>query len=170
MTRFILHVRASRKLSFFFAEEGGSGANRTRAFSVKEKYLMLYSIQSQRLYRFRHRGCWDRRSFGPYFRFQLAILQCSKRQGPCLLHMSNAHTPYSSDLYGDVLHEGITDDADKGRCHPTLRWTVITWLHPVEYVYGNRPEGSRVPAGESTWTYRFDVTRYCMMHLLTKST
>ncbi len=37
---FILHVKPSRKLCFFFAEEGGSGANRTRAFSIKEKYAI----------------------------------------------------------------------------------------------------------------------------------
>ncbi len=111
---FILHVRAPRKLRLFFVEEGGLGASRTRAFSVEEKYLMPYtcSIQRQRLYRFRHQGCWDRRSFGPYFRSQLTILQCSKRQGPCLLHMSNANTPHSSEFYGDVLHERITHQGD----------------------------------------------------------
>ncbi len=38
-------------------------------------------------YCFRHQGSWDRRPFGPYFRSRLAILQCSKRQGPCLLQV-----------------------------------------------------------------------------------
>ncbi len=37
----------------------------------------------------------------------LAILQCSKRQDPCLLQLSNTRTPYSSEFYDDVLHEGI---------------------------------------------------------------
>ncbi len=49
-----------------------------------------------------------RRPFGPNFRSQLAILQCSKWQGSCLLLVSNTHTPYSCEFYGDVLHEGIT--------------------------------------------------------------
>ena len=66
-----------------------------------------YCIQSQRLYCFRHQGCWNRRQFGPHFMSLLAILQCSKKQGPCLLQVSNTHTPCSSEFYGDVLHEGI---------------------------------------------------------------
>ena len=32
--------------AFSFTEERGSGAIRTQAFSVEEKYPMLYSIQS----------------------------------------------------------------------------------------------------------------------------
>ena len=95
---------------FFFwggGEEGGLSAIRTRAFSVEEKYLMPYSIISQCLYCFRHRGCWDCRLFGPYFSSLLANLQCSIRQGPCLLQMSTTRPPYVSEFYGDVLHEGI---------------------------------------------------------------
>ncbi len=53
---------------------------------------MLYTIQSQCLYCFRHRCCWDRRPFGSYFRSLLVILKCSKRQDPCLLQVSNTHT------------------------------------------------------------------------------
>ncbi len=77
-------------------------------FPFKEKYLMLYSIRSQHLYCFRHRGCWNHRPFGPYFKSLLANLQCSKKQGLCLLQVSNTHTPYSSEFYGHVLQEGIT--------------------------------------------------------------
>ena len=111
MTGFIFHVRLSQ-FFFFFAEEGGSGANRTQSFPVKEKYLMLYSLLSQccTFLCFRHQGSWDRRPFGPYFRSQLGILQCSKRQGSYLLQVSNTHAPYSSKFYSDVLHEGITHD------------------------------------------------------------
>ncbi len=73
---------------------------------------MLYSTQSQHLDCFRHRGCWNGWLFGPYFSSLLAIIQCSKRQGLCLnLQVSNTHTPYSIEFYGDVshmLHEGIT--------------------------------------------------------------
>ncbi len=86
-----------RKTWLFFTAEGGSGANRTRDFSVKEKYLMLYSIQSQRLYCFRYRGSWNRRPLtrygSPYFLPLLAILQW---QCPCLLQVSNAHIAGSS--------------------------------------------------------------------------
>ncbi len=71
------------------------GANRTRAFSVKEKYLMLCRIWSQCPYCFHHRGCWEWRTRSPYFTSLLAILQYSKRQRLCLLQMSNTHTPYS---------------------------------------------------------------------------
>ncbi len=40
----------------------------------------------------------------------LANHQCTKRQGSCLLQASSTHTPYySSEFYGDVLHEGITE-------------------------------------------------------------
>ena len=39
---------------------------------------MLYSIQSQHLKCFRHRGCWDHWPFGPYFRSLLAIFNTVK--------------------------------------------------------------------------------------------
>ena len=108
---FILHVRLSRTLCFFFAE-GDLGENRTRPFRLK-KYQMLYTIQSQCLYCFRHWDCWDRQPLDPYFRSLLAILQCSKRQGSCLLQVCNTHTPYSSKFYGDVLqHEGLNKQVE----------------------------------------------------------
>ena len=99
----ILHVRQSRKLSSFFTKEGGSGVVWTWGFFVKEAYLMLDSIQSQCLYCFRRLSVWSM-----YFSSLLSIFQCNKRQGSCLLPVSNTHTPYSSKFYGDVQHEGIT--------------------------------------------------------------
>ena len=75
---FIVYVRCSRKK--FFSEKVGSGAIRTQAFSIKEKYLMLYSIQSQHLYYFRHQGCWGRQPFDPYCRSLLAIFSAVKWQ------------------------------------------------------------------------------------------
>ncbi len=89
----------------------GLGVIRTQTFSIKEKYmyLMQHSIQSQHqhLYCFLQ-GCWIPGPFGLYFCSLLAILQCNKRQGSCLLQASNIYTPYSGEFYGDVLHEGIT--------------------------------------------------------------
>ncbi len=84
---------------------------RTRAFSIKGKYLMLYRIQSLRLYCFLQRGCWNHRPVGPYFSAMVhisSLSQCSNRQGSCLLLVYNTHTPCGSELCGDVLHEGIT--------------------------------------------------------------
>ncbi len=66
------------------------------------------SIQSQRLYCFRHLDCQNRRQFGPYFSSLLAILRCNKRQGSCLLQACTTYEPYSGEFYCDVLHEGIT--------------------------------------------------------------
>ncbi len=74
--RFILHVRDHESLVFFFAEEEGPCAIRTLAFSVREKYLILYSIPSQWLDFFRHRGCWS--IFGPYFSSLLATFNAVK--------------------------------------------------------------------------------------------
>ncbi len=77
-------------------------------FLLKKKKLMPYSIPSQHLYCFHHRGCWSSRPFGPYFSSPFPILQCSTKQGLCLLQASNSHTLYSDEWYGDILHEGIT--------------------------------------------------------------
>ncbi len=52
-------------------------------FRLKKKYLILYSMRSHHLYCFCHRGCWNHRPFGPYFKSLLANLQCSKKQGQC---------------------------------------------------------------------------------------
>ncbi len=71
-----------------------------------------YRIQSKHLYCVRHRGCWTHRTSGLYFSSLLAIFQCRKRQGSCLLQVNNTHAPYSSEFYGDVLHEGITFISD----------------------------------------------------------
>ncbi len=108
--RWLVHPSCKTITITFVIEEGGSGATQIWALSIKEKlYLMPYSIQSQHLYCFCHLGCWNGRPFGPYFSSLLAIFQCSKTQGSCLIQMSNTHTPYgSSQFYGDVLHEGIT--------------------------------------------------------------
>ncbi len=43
---------------------------------------------------------------GPYFSSLLAVLQCSKRKGSCLLQMSNTHT-HCGEIHGDAMHEGI---------------------------------------------------------------
>ncbi len=92
---------------FFLAKKESRVQFEPGPFSVKEIYLMLYSIQSQRRYCFRHRGWWKRR----VFRASARYLQCSKRQGSCLLQVSNTHTPYSSD----VSHEGISDFGNDNR-------------------------------------------------------
>ncbi len=43
-----------------------------RTFPLKKKYLMLYTVQSQLIYRFRYRGCWNHWSFGLSFTSLLA--------------------------------------------------------------------------------------------------
>ena len=104
VTQFILYVKRSRKLSYFRRRRRLGCESNPGLFG---KNRMLYSIQRQRLYCFCHRGCGDRRPFGPYFRSLLPILQCSKRHGPCLIQVSNTHSSYSSEFSGGVLHEEL---------------------------------------------------------------
>ncbi len=76
----------------------------------------------------------------PIFQLSLlAILQCSKRQGLWPPKVSNAHTPFSSEFYGDVLQERIT------------RWDHIV-LCPAHHAH-SRPAG--VSRGILLWSTRF---------------
>ena len=62
------------------------------------------AIYVECLYCFCHWGCWDHRwPLGLYFGPLLAILQCNKRQGLCLLQTSNTHAPYTCSANSMVM-------------------------------------------------------------------
>ncbi len=130
-----VQVRRLRKLSFFSPKRRHGCDLNPDLFRFKEKYLMLYtsSIQSQRLY------CFPVEAAGIVGRLvhtsgiSDSYLQYSKRQGSWLLQVSDTHTPYTSQLYCDVLHEGITIEtlsslASKGNLPPKMkRFGYIIW-------------------------------------------
>ena len=82
---------------------------RTWAFSVTEKYLMLYRIQSQDcLYCFRTQRLLESSAVWSIFQLSDHSMTLSfneLKQGSCLLQTST--TPIC-EFFGDVLHEGIT--------------------------------------------------------------
>ncbi len=49
----------------------------------------------------------SRKLCSPYFTSLLAILQCSKRHGPCLLQVSNTHALYSRSSMATYYVEGL---------------------------------------------------------------
>ncbi len=73
-----------------FIEGGGSGAIKTQAYSVKEKYVMPYNIQSQCLWCFLSQRLLESSTdWSINFCSLLVILQSSKKEG--LLQASNTH-------------------------------------------------------------------------------
>ncbi len=64
--------KTSRKLRGFLLKKEAGVRFERGPFPLRRNILMLCSLQSQRLYCFRHRGCWDRWPFGPYFTSLLA--------------------------------------------------------------------------------------------------
>ncbi len=131
-------ITKSYQQAFFFTEEGDSGAIWPGPFPLlKEKFLMhIYSIESQCLYCFCPRGCWNRLPFGPYMYFSslLTTLQCSKRQGSFLLQVSSTQRPHSGEFYGDVLHGVITPEG-------LIASLPLPWL----WLYVQSPAGTPLP-------------------------
>ncbi len=128
----VLHGRITNKKEcymylllhlLFFAEEGGSGAIRTRTFSVKEKYIMPYiGYRASTCTAFATETAGN--ASGLAHISALSSLSFTAMKGKARASCRRiTFIPYSGEFYGDVLHERITK---KRECYLLLHLFCVT--------------------------------------------